>query len=132
MGQNGFASSRSIDTSFYRDSLSNGETYRISLTHNGENKDNWDALSGVNIGQATDFIFYADFSEMDDIRKMWVALRTENGNIYSDDEDDGTQWDYQILDMDAAIPAWKTVQTDNDGQRRLYDRRLAERVPWLY
>ena len=39
VGQNGFASSRSIDTSFYRDSLSNGETYRISLTHNGENKD---------------------------------------------------------------------------------------------
>ena len=115
VGQNGFASSRSIDTSFYRDSLSNGETYRISLTHNGENKDNWDALSGVNIGQATDFIFYADFSEMNDIRKMWVALRTENGNIYSHDEDDGTQWDYQILDMDAAIPAWKTVQTDNDG-----------------
>ena len=33
----------------------------------------------------------------------------------SHDEDDGTQWDYQILDMDAAIPAWKTVQTDNDG-----------------
>lgn len=115
VGQNGFASSRSIDTSFYRDSLSNGETYRISLTHNGENKDNWDALSGVNIGQATDFIFYADFSEMNDIRKMWVTLRTENGNIYSHDEDDGTQWDYQILDMDAAIPAWKTVQTDNDG-----------------
>lgn len=43
------------------------------------------------------------------------CLAYGNGNIYSHDEDDGTQWDYQILDMDAAIPAWKTVQTDNDG-----------------
>ena len=117
VGQNGFANSRSIDTSFYRDSLSDSETYRISLTYNGENKDNWDELGGVNIGQATDFIFYADFSEMTDIRKMWVTLRTENGNVYSHDEDDTAPWDYQILDMDAAAPEWKTVQTDsgNDG-----------------
>lgn len=115
VGQNGFANSRSIDTSFYRDVLSNSETYRISLTHNGENTENWDQLSGVNIGNASDFIFYADFSDMNDIRKLWIALRTADGSIYSHDEDDGTRWDYQILNMDAAKPEWQTVQTDNDG-----------------
>lgn len=114
IGQNGFAGSYSIDTNFYRDSLVNGETYRISLT-NGDNKNNWDELGSVNIGQATDFIFYADFSDMNDLRKLWIALRTADGKIYSHDEDDGAQWDYQILNINEANPEWQTRKTDNDG-----------------
>lgn len=114
IGQNGFAGSYSIDTSFYRDSLVNGETYRISLT-NGDNKNNWDELGSVNIGQATDFIFYADFSEMNDLRKLWIALRTADGKVYSHDEDDGAQWDYQILNINEVNPEWQTRKTDNDG-----------------
>ena len=112
IGQNGFAGSRSIDTSFYRDSLVNGETYRISLT-NGDNKNNWDELGSVNIGSATDFIFYADFSEMNDLRKLWITLRTADGKIYSHDEDN-SQWNYQILNMNDVNPAWKDVLTDAD------------------
>lgn len=114
IGQNGFAGSRSIDTSFYRDSLVDREAYRISLT-NGDNKNNWDELGSVNIGQATDFIFYADFSEMNDLRKLWITLRTADGKIYSHDEDDSGRWYYQVLNMNVAHPEWTDVQTDADS-----------------
>ncbi|HIT52783.1 MAG TPA: hypothetical protein IAD07_02455 [Candidatus Fimivicinus intestinavium] len=113
IGQNGFANSRSVDTRFFRDVLADSENYRISLTANGQNVNNWNELTPVNIGTATDIIFYADFSEMTDIRKLWITLRTSDGSAYSHDEDDTSPWEYQVLDMEDDQPQWEPRQSDN-------------------
>lgn len=117
IGQNGFANSRSVDTRFFRDVLADSENYRISLTANGQNVNNWNELTPVNIGTATDIIFYADFSEMTDIRKLWITLRTSDGSAYSHDEDDISPWEYQVLDMEDDKPQWEPRYSDsgNDG-----------------
>ncbi len=116
VGQNGFDNSRSIDTSFYRDVFdSDGtENYRISLTYNGEEADNWENLPGGNYSGAQWFVFYADFTQLQDIRKIWVTLRTGNGNIYSHDEYAG-RWTYETLSLDDADPEWVSRQTDTDN-----------------
>lgn len=116
VGQNGFDNSRSLDTSFYRDVFdSDGtENYRISLTYNGEEADNWVNLPGGNYSGAQWFVFYADFTQLQDIRKIWVTLRTGNGNIYSHDEYAG-RWNYETLSLDDANPTWISRQTDTDN-----------------
>lgn len=117
IGRTGFDNSLSVDTSFYRDTLKEGnqyENYRVSLTYGGADGDNWSQIPAGNFTNAEWFVFYADFTELTDIRKIWIYLRTGDGTAYSHGEDNSV-WDYEILDLDAANPQWTPQSTDDDG-----------------
>lgn len=117
IGQNGFANSRSIDTELYRETLSSGsnvENYRISLTYNGDSKDRWYDLEKGNFSGAEYFTFYADFSNVKDIRKLWITIRTGDGTIYSNDETDSV-WSYDVFNLNAPENGWYPLSSDNDG-----------------
>lgn len=118
VGQNGFANSRSIDTDIYRDTIdvsgTGYENYRISLTYNGSNTGDWDTLEKGNFAGADYFTFYADFSNLKEIRKMWTTIRTGNGTIYSHDETDSV-WQYQAFSLDNPGAGWQTMNSDSDG-----------------
>lgn len=117
VGQNGFANSKSIDTDIYRDAIRSGnnvENYRISLTYNGDDTSNWDTLEKGNFAGADDFTFYADFSNLKEIRKMWTTIRTSNGTIYSHDETN-LEWQYQAFSLDNPGAGWQTMNSVSDG-----------------
>lgn len=117
IGRTGFDNSLSVDTSFYRDTLKVGnqyENYRIALTYGGADGDNWSQIPAGNFTNADWFVFYADFTELTDIRKIWIYLRTGDGTAYSHGEDNSV-WDYGILDLDAVNPQWTPQSTDDDG-----------------
>lgn len=118
VGQNGFANSKSIDTNIYRDTMdvsgTGYENYRISLTYNGSNTGDWDTLEKGNFAGADYFTFYADFSNLKEIRKMWTTIRTGNGTIYSHDETDSV-WQYQAFSLDNPGAGWQTLNSDSDG-----------------
>lgn len=118
VGQNGFANSKSIDTNIYRDTMdvsgTGYENYRISLTYNGSNTGDWDTLEKGNFAGADYFTFYADFSNLKEIRKMWTTIRTGNGTIYSHDETDSV-WQYQAFSLNNPGAGWQTLNSDSDG-----------------
>lgn len=117
IGQNGFANSRSIDTELYRETLESGtdvENYRISLTYDGNSKESWNNLEKGDFSGAEYFTFYADFSNVTDIRKLWTTIRTQSGAIYSHDEDH-SGWSYELFSLNTPGNGWKQVKSDDDG-----------------
>lgn len=104
IGLNGFENTVSVDTNIYRAVLNDTETYRISLTANGQDDPtSWDNINGVNAAGANYITFYADFTQMSDISKLWVAVRSGNGAIFSSES--ATQVD--VLDYDNPSNGWQ-------------------------
>lgn len=116
VGQNGFANSQSIDTQIYRETIDDSgyENYRVSLTYNGSNTGNWDTLEKGDFTGADYFTFYADFSNVTEIRKLWTTIRTGDGTIYSHDETDSV-WPYQAFSLDNPDAGWYPLYSDTDG-----------------
>lgn len=117
IGQSGFANSKSVNTMLYRDTLSSGtdvENYRISLTYNGDSKESWNNLEKGNFSGADYFTFYADFSNVKDIRKLWITIRTGDGTIYSNDETNSA-WSYNAFSLDNPNKGWYPLSSDDDG-----------------
>lgn len=122
VGQNGFEGSKSIDTTVYRDKLTD-EYYRISLTAEGAEADSYDNLPSVNATGADSLIFYADFSLMRDIGNIWAAIRDAQGDISANSGITSVQF----LNLDVAAPQWETVYTsDLDGRRGFVSMSLSE------
>lgn len=113
--QSGFDNSRSVDTSIYRDPLSESnetENYRISLTYQGDEADDYTQLDGSTYAGADSFVFYVDFSNMtaQDIRKAWIVVRSADGEAYSHDEG-ATQLQYQFFNLDNDSNAWTNMMS---------------------
>lgn len=117
IGQNGFANSKSIDTELYRETLALGtdiENYRISLTYDGDSEESWNNLEKGDFSGAEYFTFYADFSNVKDIRKLWITIRTGDGTIYSNDETDNV-WSYDVFNLNNPPEGWYSLKSDEDG-----------------
>lgn len=110
--QNGFDNSKAVNTDIYRDPIeSKVENYRISVTYQGETADDYTQLKGHSFEGADSFVFYADFTNMSNIRKAWVTIRTADGEVYSHDDGVSGRLTYQFFDLDNPADDWQTIES---------------------
>lgn len=112
IAQNGFDNSKSVNTDIYRDPIdSDVENYRISVTYQGKTADDYEQLEGHSFAGADSFVFYADFTNMSNIRKAWVTIRTEDGEVYSHDDGVTGMLTYQFFNLDNPDDKWQSIES---------------------
>ncbi len=113
IGNSGFMGSQSVNTRLNRGRAgSDGEKYRITFPYLGDESP-WDSKPSCSLASATDFMFYVDFSDVKNIRKMWISLVGNDGYTYSHDFQTGNLT-YQRLK--AGTDNWESITVnDNDG-----------------
>lgn len=117
VGNHGFMGSQSIDTRLNR-RLEGGEgaqyeKYRIVFPYAGQETASWQGIEGCSIGDATDLMFYVNFSDVKDVRKLWISLVGDDGLTYSHDFRSGNLT-YQRM-ADGAYSWSSQTVADDDG-----------------
>lgn len=110
--QNGFDNSKAVNTDIYRDP-EGVENYRISVTYQGETAADYTQLEGHSFVGADSFVFYADFTNMSNIRKAWVTIRTADGEVYSHDDGVSGMLTYQFFDLDNPNMGWEDIESND-------------------
>lgn len=117
VGNHGFMGSQSIDTRLNR-RLEGGEgaqyeKYRIVFPYAGQETASWQIIEGCSVGDATDLMFYVDFTDVKNVRKLWISLVGDDGLTYSHDFRSGNLTYQRMAD---GADAWDTqTVADDDG-----------------